>query len=235
MPCPNQMRRDPGYEIFAHEFSQIVESSGYGFKRNMLPTDMPPFGGAIQWRFYKSKDEPFPILQIGPGIFACNFATEYDWTTFKEFASESLSFVYDSYPSMKSFDIKPTRFELRYVDVFDKGLLGHTDIVKFVTENTNLNLGLSDFLKSDQFFDEYRGNILISRRVKNKEDAAFDFNLGTGTSGDEVSIVMTSKVTKDSNFTDVGKEKKERVEIISAWLDTAHDILSPFFKGLNQR
>jgi len=56
-----------------------------------------PIGQVSGWqifsRFYRAEDQNFPILQIGPGIFAANQSSEYDWESFRKLTREGVEIL----------------------------------------------------------------------------------------------------------------------------------------------
>jgi uncharacterized protein (TIGR04255 family) len=107
-----------------------MKRHGYGFFRDMSP---PLETGAygVARRFFKSPDSPFPIMQVGPGSLATNESSLYEWNTFKTQIGVGLCTLFDSYPQITFFKLEPSLVELRYIDVFDKSLLGDGGVSRF--------------------------------------------------------------------------------------------------------
>lgn len=227
---PPAFRVDPGFELLAENFEDASRSHGFEFRKNMDPTALGPIGHSVKYRYMQSSDEPFPLWQIGPGIFACNQATEYDWDTYKKLVSKGLQTLFASYPKTKTFPLKPVYLELRYIDAFNEELLGHKDLIKFLTNDTSFSFGVSDFLKLDRFVEDTNGLVRIVKSFKNDKDTILQIEIGTGQANEKPSLVVVSKVTKKSDAIDLGATAKSKIKNIMKWLDGAHQATSPFFR-----
>ena len=80
--APALQYSDPGLLPLVEDFSGRIRKSGY--------RDFTDFGSPVQVaaysiarRYFKKAGQPFPIMQVGPGIFATNESSQYDWETFK--------------------------------------------------------------------------------------------------------------------------------------------------------
>jgi uncharacterized protein (TIGR04255 family) len=82
-PIPGPyMNFDPMLIPLLQKFSVAMENSGFSHKQDFAhPAQTTPYG--VVRRFYKNDESPFPIVQIGAGIFATNESTQYEWRTFK--------------------------------------------------------------------------------------------------------------------------------------------------------
>jgi hypothetical protein len=90
-----------------------MKKVGFGSTRDMSHP-LQTAAHSVVRRFYKAKDRPFPIMQIGPGIFATNESSEYDWRLFKKQAEQGIRALLRSYPKLDFFILKPIHMELRY-------------------------------------------------------------------------------------------------------------------------
>ncbi len=227
---PPALHVDPGFELLAENFENASRSHGFEFRKDMDPATPGPMGHSVKYRYMRSSNEPFPLWQIGPGIFACNQATEYDWDTYKELVSRGLQTLFASYPKIKSFPLKPVYLELRYIDAFNEELLGHKDLIKFLSNDTSFSAEVSDFLKSDKFVEDTNGLVRIAKSFKNDRDTIFQIEIGTGQANQKPGLVVISQVKKKSNTIDVGATAKSKIKNIMKWLDSAHEATSPFFR-----
>jgi len=65
------LQSDPGLVPLVDRFSKRMKQIGFSYQRDMShPLQTGPHG--VARRFSKSADLPFPLQQIGPGIFASN-------------------------------------------------------------------------------------------------------------------------------------------------------------------
>ncbi len=222
---------DPGYPIFARIFSEKATKQGFPIKESARPGEVAPIAYMTRERFKRAADKPFPVLQIGPGVFACNASTEYEWPLFKALIAEGLELVFDSYPITEVTRHDLIGCELRYLDVFDQSLLGHLDFLKFFTENTNgYRLDLP-FLADELLHGETSGQLNIEKGVAFDKETRFHFEVGTGESPSAKGLVAWSKVTKNSDSMKLDEAKKEKIGALLSWAESAHDVTHKFFHG----
>lgn len=229
---PPWSRQDPGYPLLVPEFTAAARRRGYAFSRK-LNTDANAIVAAhsVDFRFFKREDLPFPIWQIGPGIFACNESTNYSWNYFRKQCLAGVKTIYSCYPTAKNLNISPIHLEIRYIDFFNRDLLGHTNIVDFLNDNTNLAIDSTRLLNDRQLGPFSEGRLQLSQSIVGKDNTRFYIDVANARTGDEDAIALTSKViTSYSNFTlPAGGIARERS--LSGWLDDAHGVTSSFFRN----
>src|SRR5712691_9461333 len=113
---PTLLHTDPGFLQTQEAFSARAAKIGFPARRDMTQGPEMPGGHTISRRFFPLPEVGFPILQIGPGIFATNQSTEYDWENFRKQALQGVRAVLESYPALPNFPMNPIYLELRYVD-----------------------------------------------------------------------------------------------------------------------
>jgi uncharacterized protein (TIGR04255 family) len=143
--APAFLQSDPGLLPLLERFSRDIKKAGFGAIKDMSPP-LQTGGYGVVRRFYKDADRPFPIMQIGPGIFATNESSEYDWRTFKAQVNRGLRTLLSAYPKLGFFSMSPNHLELRYIDVFTKSLLGNAAFFHFADHGTSLKFGLPKML-----------------------------------------------------------------------------------------
>ena len=223
------LRADPGFELLAEDFTETATDQGFLVRKDMSPTGIGTLGHSVKYRYLRSEDEPFPLWQIGPGIFACNQATEYEWEEFRELVSNGVRALFSSYPKSKTITIHPVYLELRYIDAFNKDLLGHYDLIRFLSGNTSFSLQLSDFLNSERFSGETAGLLRVLKTLRDDKDTQFQLEVGTGESNQKRSLVASSRVVKHGDPIELGVNIRTKIKTIVQWLDIAHEVTSPFF------
>lgn len=228
---PVQLRQDPGFQLLAHEFQVKAKAKGFNVKEEMASQEIGPLGHQVVYRFKKSVDEPFPLWQIGPGIFACNVSTEYEWSDYRILIKDGLLSLFKSYPKTDAFDIRTIHLELRYLDAFNEELLGHLDLFHFMNSDVNIKLTPSDFLNSDVFENQVSGQIILSKKIRN-DIGSLQVEIGVGSVGKIPSIIMRTKIVKKSDTIDLGRTTRSRVSNAVKWADSARGVSSPFFKDV---
>jgi uncharacterized protein (TIGR04255 family) len=228
---PNILRSDPGLVPLLDTFGANMKKAGYIFTKDLsLPSQTGAYG--VVRRFFLGAEKPFPIMQIGPGIFASNSSTSYDWRSFKGQVLKGVRALLKSYPQLKSFPIKPNYLELRYIDVFDKSLLGRTDLFYFAKHGTTLGIELPKMLNDRTLFSgEADGRFQFRRGLKGWKETEFivDFGSGKTETGENITR-LESKVIGKGEGIPVLKGHAQFEKDLVVWLERAHKITSPFFK-----
>ena len=223
-------RPDPGYYGCVAALLERAKSIGFRQHKTIGGESFVP-GYSVGYRFYRSPDESFPLIQLGPGIFAVNESTHYTWPSFREQCLQALELLMSCYPKMAAFPFVPTQLELRYIDAF-KANAPAGDLVRFLNTSTHLGLQLPEFLTSDQFGPIEDTVINLSLPVKALKDTRFAIALTKGKVSDVDSFVMNSTVISKAPAGLLGRDGTFAKTVVRKWLDGMHDVSSPFFKSL---
>ena len=178
------LQSDPGLLPLLDGFTTRMKKAGFGTAKDMShPLQTGPH--SVARRFYKAPTEPFPIMQIGPGIFASNESSEYDWKAFKKQVGRGVRALLDAYLKLGFFSIHPIHIELRYIDVFNKSSLGNASLFHFIEHGTSLKIGLPPMLKNRKLFDvDPLGRFLFRSRLRGRKESEFTLDLGSGMNSD---------------------------------------------------
>ena len=226
--APSLLWNDPGYPILAENFTDAAAARGFNaIKRPSYGGLMAPY--SVLLRFHKDEALPFPIWQIGPGIFAANDSAGYEWNSFRTLAVNGAKALLSSYPKMKTFKLQPTLLELRYIDSIDKSLIAHQDVLRFLNEQTSMNVELSSFLKKKPLGKLSSASLDFSFAVSGLRDTAFNVRVGNARIENKETIILTSKVLTKSAKIIGGDTMSTQLQFIGEWLDKAHGVTSPFF------
>ena len=230
---PVQLRHDPGYGVLVDAFGREVAKDGFSFCREKPGTDPNIMVGQnVRLQFSKAEDHPFPMFQIGPGVFASNDTTEYEWAKFKKRTVKGIGHLLRLYPNMPSFSFQPVHLELRYIDSFDPDLIGHRNLLQFINNHTRFSIDIPKRVIGPKCEDVEVGSIALQFPISNRKDTVFSFQLSNGAIGGSSTIVLVSKVFSTSQELRIGRAKKITINAISRWLEDAHSVTSPFFKSL---
>ncbi len=227
---PPPLSPDPGYPSIVDTFTSFARKSG--FKRHVNIQELV-YGGlahGISRRFYRG-EENFPLLQIGPGIFAANDSSQYEWKSFRALAEKGATDIIKNYPKFKEFALEITQLELRYIDAFEEDLIGSSNFLEFIGKATTTKIELSPFLENRSIFShEKRMRVQFNTDVKGMANTVFAVDIGTGKKGDIPVIRLESKViTQAGRVIPVGQSAIFSTKL-RTWLEKAHGITSPFFK-----
>jgi len=218
-------------------FSKAMEEKKFFHATDILhPQQVGPYG--VVRRFYKDQDSPYPIHQIGAGIYAANDSIQYEWEAFRAHVLVGVKALLESYPTNLGYPLLPNYLELRYIDIFDKANLGSASLFKFTETGTSLRLKAPTFLDDrKKFWGDATGNLLFQKDLRDRKGSVFIVNVASGKraeSNDNV-IQVLSKVTSSTPGVPVLTNHRAFIKDVGNWLDFAHGILSPFFKDFIPR
>jgi uncharacterized protein (TIGR04255 family) len=225
---PQALRSDPGFSALISEFTLLARSAGFRFQRDMVPIHQAGGWGVFR-RFYKQDGQEFPLLQIGPGIFAANQSADYDWKSFRKLVQSGLKSVLKAYPRSKLYPLRPAHLELRYVDVFDPGLFAAESFFAFTRAATHMDLIVPEFLTNGKQFGPLNGGrVQLSWPVRGEQDTQFNLDYASALKETKNVIQLSSKVVTIGKG--LPKTAASLPSFVDNWLEAAHDLLSPFFK-----
>src|SRR5262249_47747332 len=228
------LQSDPGLIPLLEDFTREMKKIGFGSTRDMSHPLQTGAHGVVR-RFYKANDRPFPIMQIGPGIFATNESSEYDWKPFKQQAEQGIRALLRSYPKFRFFVLKLIHVELRYIDVFPASLIGNAALFPFLEKQTALRIGLPAMLTNKRIVElDAMGRFHYRARLAGRRQSELQLDLGSGKNtetGEDLVRMETKVFSLGTDVPPLGNTSKT-FKAIGAWLEMAHDITSPLFKEL---
>jgi uncharacterized protein (TIGR04255 family) len=227
------LQSDPGLLPLIENFTSGIKKAGFVSAKDMShPLQTGPHG--VARRFFKAPDEPFPIMQIGPGIFASNESSEYDWKDFRKQVERGLRVLLKAYPKLGFFSLVPNQIELRYVDVFAKSLVGDAALFSFLKRGTSLKIGFPPMLQDDSnlFAPEPAGRFVFHAKVRARKGTEFVLDLGSGRNNDTKEDIVRMETRVLSKGAGVPALNAKFLQNVGRWLEMAHGITSPLFKEL---
>ncbi len=220
---------DPGILPLTAAFTPRAAKLGFSTFKDMARAE-EVIGHQVTRRYFTAPDVSFPLVQIGPGVFASNQSAEYSWPAFKSQTLRALKIFFDSYPKLKGFPFEPIHMELRYIDVFDDSLLGTLDLLEFANRGTAMAINIPDSLFDKKLFTgSFDGRLLIQKELKNGSNFLIDFASGLRAPAERI-LRLESKVIAQANVPKFRGASKF-MPVAEKWLSDAHDVTSPFFKS----
>lgn len=228
---PDLLKFDPGILVCAEQFA--TEIKRYGFKVRKRQNQLHEIAGqGVLYRYYKEEKEPFPLVQIGPGIFASNMAAEYEWADFKKQTLNCVKALLRSYPKLKEFPFRPSYLELRYTNAFDSGHLAKKSTQEFCSSLIDFGFSIPMFLKQSGLVNELAGmRNVYSFPIKSRKSTFFDLDVASATKDDNQIIRQISKVRCTKPSGNVSRGVTQYVKQLDRWLENAHNVTSPFFQS----
>jgi len=227
---PVILQTDPALLPLLDRFTSAMRKIGFRATKDLAPPSQVA-GHSIARRYYKRAELPFPILQIGPGIFASNDGSLYKWDAYKAQTIKGLKALLEAYPKLGVYDLSPNYLELRYIDAFDKSLVGSTSLVDFINGGTRMRIELPPFLADPNCFSgETDGRLLIQRKLVGWTESLFSMDLGSGKSGTTDIVRMETKIVCRGDGVPKLSTKSAFLNKVDSWLEFAHGVASPYFR-----
>ena len=231
-PSQPSLHADPGLLPLMEAFTHKMKAARYTTTRDMSHPLATGAYGVVR-RYFLSPEKPYPIMQIGPGIFATNDGPLYSWKSFRSQVKAGVQALLTSYPDLRFFKLQPISLELRYVDVFDKSVLGSKGgLIHFINGATTLKIEPPALIKNHKIVTgNVDGRFAIQQHLKEREDSLFLMDLGSGKNtetGDNI-VRLETKVLTGSSGVPRYRQNAQFIKALDAWLVFAHNILSPFF------
>jgi len=227
---PPPLYMDPGLLPLIYDFSKHAAKLGFDVRQEMMPPDQTAAYSIVHR--YRTKDAPdFPLLQVGPGIFAANQGPLYEWHEFKSFGLEGLKALLASYPKLPGFPLEPTHLELRYLDIFDHSLLDTADIVAFLNRGTTLRVDIPAFVQDPKRFSgELGGRFIVGRAAQAWKRSNFSLDFASVTVKEQQALRLETKVVTIEDGVPRLGTPSQFVSGVAKWLEFAHGLTSPFFR-----
>ena len=216
---------DPHYKfLLGHLFDRI--KSKYP-KYESLPAASVPdemVGHVVQHRF-RSKPNDWPLVQLGPGIFAFNETSKYIWSSFRESALAAVNDFFQAYPAPE--DLKIESVFLKYIDAlpFDSA---SQDLLNYLQDKLKINIALpSDLFKETGVSRQPATfNWQISFPYEVLHGRVF-LGLATGQQrkegGSQPALIWETRVHS------TGDDVPDMPDGFENWLETAHDLTHDWF------
>jgi uncharacterized protein (TIGR04255 family) len=227
---PTAFPVDPGYPQALDALSAYAAKHGFNKIRDFHQA-YTGIGRSIARRFLTDSSE-FPLLQIGHGVFAANESVDYEWTTFKEMATNGAGAICASYPHLKDFGLDIIHLEIRYLDSFEKSFLESSDIFHFLNADTKFKFDLPPFWESKLVGSQRRGRILVETEVRKIPGSVFTIDFASAQQKDVPVVRMETKVTSNGSKLLPTKKIDSFYQKLDDWLEKAHEATSISFREI---
>ena len=186
-----------------------------------VPDEMA--GHTVQHRF-RTQQDGWPVIQVGPGIFTFNETSKYIWPSFKADVLEAVEDYYSAYPQKER--LEPVSIYLKYIDAIQFDYT-REDVRQFLRDKLKVGIALPDGLEGGHI--EYKPRSLkfeVSFLCdKPKGQAVVLFATGNQKRDDNEypSIIWHTTVQSAGNDVPIIPRGLEN------WLDSAHEITHDWF------
>lgn len=218
---------DPAYSKVFDAVSAFAAKHGFGRVVDLHKpySGIPP---SVSRRMYRG-EAPFPLLQVGPSIFAYNESVDYEWTSFRKAAVDGALAVASSLSNYREFKPEISRLELRYIDAFDPSVVGAETPLEFLEKGTNMTLSPPPPL-SKQLRAANGARVRLEWPVVGADATLFSLELASAFREKKPIMRMESKVVWTGKRFPAGS--KPTRPALTSWLESAHKVTSASFKAI---
>ena len=212
---------DPHYPLFPGKLHGAVASS-YPF-HEALPASLVPNAMShdlVQHRF-RSAENSWPLIQVGPGIVTLNDTESYSWSDFGPRAKSLVKKVFEVYP--QPADIKATSLLLRYLDAVDFDY-HENDILPFLNDKLKVQVNVPSVLFSQAPVSERPEslNFRVSFPILDPQ-GVISLHFRTGARNGTPSLMWETSVRS------AGVEMPEMPGKFDDWIEAAHRLTDDWF------
>lgn len=211
---------DPHYKLLVGRlFDRLNKKYPW---HEQLPTASIPdemVENVVQHRFRKSEND-WPLIQIGPGIFAVNDTKDYVWEDFEKRIIEGVNTLYEVYPESDHLII--TSIMLRYIDAIEFDF-EKDDISQFLKDKMKIEFSMPSQLFDGTNIEKKPLNFNLTFSYPCSEPSStINLRLSRGQRYGKDVLMWETIVHSSSNIPKLSDELNE-------WLTNAHDITDDWF------
>jgi uncharacterized protein (TIGR04255 family) len=230
---PPALRADPGTIPLLHSFETRAKELGFSNLETVTAPEQAGAYGVI--RRYIRGQMPFPLLQVGVGIFAVNDGPAYEWSQYESLVLDGTRAMLEAYPRVPGLELVPVHLELKYINLFDQSLLNSENFFQFLARVTKMNMTPLPFLESEERFNgSLEGRISLQATTKGWKDSQFRIDIGSSTDvqTNHRQFRLESNVVTGSNGVPKLSNANLFLKDLRQWLKFARSLTSPFFKSV---
>lgn len=210
---------DPHYKLLVGSLYDKVRTS-YPHHEQLpaatVPDEFIPY--VIQHRF-RASDGGYPLIQVGPGVFAANDTDGYSWSAFRPRVLEAVQILRNTYAGQ----LEPQSLLLRYINAVPFDAM-QGDVLTYLRENLKVSLDYPQKLFSQQPVEQ-RPDSLAMQSTHQLTDPAGTITLKFATG--EVS--SAPQLLWEIQVQSAGDDVPDLEHDLEKWLDRAHAVARAWF------
>jgi uncharacterized protein (TIGR04255 family) len=210
---------DPNYRLFVGRFYDRVKSK-YPAYEALQTAEIPDqlAGHIAQYRF-RSREDGWPLIQVGPGILTLNDTDAYEWSDFESRAHWALEILFQSYPSK----LQISGLVLRYIDAVEVDF-SKEDATSFLRDKLKVLVRYPEFLfESGQVESSPSTLVLQSAFHSNNPKGTVHLKFAKGKVKGKDSLIWETLTSSD------GSDVPTLPDQFGAWLSAAHEVTDDWF------
>jgi len=216
---------DPHYQFLLGVFHNKIKSE-YPHHEELpaskIPDDMS--GHVVKHRFRTSEDD-WPLVQIGPGIMTVNETKKYDtFDSFKPKAISAMNILFDSYPKREELNI--TTLRLRYINAHEFDFSAQK-VQEFISNEMHIKTEIPNFFLVKNKIEELPISYSLKTSLRcNEPPGIVSFYVDTGHKLKKRAILW------NHIFESTKEDIPNMPDNFEEWLQAAHDVIHIWFGGV---
>lgn len=212
---------DPQYRLL---LGRMYDRLGkvYPFHEELPTASVPDeISSYVTKHRFRTAENDWPLIQIGPGIITFNDTTKYKWEDFREKISQMLETFFESYPLSEK--LVPNRLVLRYIDGMEFNF-SEKNILDFLSDKMKTSIILYDKLFEKTGVNNAPRNIdLRFAFPSEKPRGIVEIRFARGKQEDKDFLMWETIVISS------GEDVVHRKEEIMKWIDESHNLTGDWF------
>ncbi len=212
---------DPHYRLLLGRLFDRLQK-GYPIHEQLPTANLPDelVGQAVQHRFRVAKGG-WPLVQVGPGVFAVNDTENYTWTDFQQRVTEAVGRLYDAHPNVSELRIQS--LVLRYIDAVEYNY-EEEDAFEFLRDKLKVAINPLPSLFRDTGVERRPRSFTWHATFEcSKPAGEVHVSFATGRREDQPAILWETTVRS------VGDDLPPMPDGFATWFDAAHEITDDWF------
>ena len=213
---------DPRYKVLVGRLYDRLEDS-YPFHEPLPTASMPDemLGYIVQHRF-RSAENRWPLVQVGPGLVTLNETENYTWDDFESRSRKLLDCLFGAYPDTQH-SLSIASLQLRYIDAIPFDFV-RDSIFEFMADKLKIDLTFPPTLFQDAPIQPLPAgfNVLFSFPTADPK-GTIRLRFARGTRHDREALIWETVVQSDE------ADVPEMPAGFQAWLIGAHTLTHNLF------
>lgn len=223
---------DPGYKLASGRlFDRIKKKFGYiqNLPITIVPEELTAYAVRHQFR---TEQNGWPLVQIGPGVATVNIAPPYTWKTFKNTVKFFIPLLFNAYngviPGEPDYQLHLNSVLLRYINGIEWDW-SSKNTLDYLANNLHTTFNLPQKITSADIISgcPIHLNLQIGYPITQPKGQVI-IRFATGTVGQANGLVV------ELIFLSTGSDAPQLTNLIDfmAWVNDAHDIIEHWFFSL---
>lgn len=218
---PRGPQTDPHYKLLLGRLFDRMRGD-YPEHEELQTASLPDelVGHVVQHRFRVAANS-WPLVQVGPGIFAVNSAADYTWSDFRPRVLSAIQRLYDAHP--KTEDLKIANLVLRYIDAVNHDSGTH-NVLDFLKDKLKLSISLPNALFEGTHVQSKPSGLTWQCSFRCEEPKGMvTVRFATGQRDGAPAVIWETTVES------AGEDLPEMPTSFESWIDAAHEITDDWF------